>query len=307
MDATARAAAVSVVSNTFLVVTKIVVGLMMGSVSVMSEAAHSGLDLLAAGIAYFSVREARKPADAEHPYGHGKFENVSGVIEAALVLAAGVLIIYEAVWRLIEQAPVELLGLGMVVMGFSAALNLGVSTYLERVARLHKSVALKADALHLRTDVYSSLGVLGGLMLLRLTGWTWIDPVAAIAAALFILYSGWNLAREAFHPLLDHKLSDEEEAEIRGIIDVFNDRYLNVHALRSRRAGHESHVDLHMVVHRHEPVGKVHDLCDEIEASIAQRFPHAQVLIHVEPCDPDCEPCCAREAALGGARDRVQA
>ena len=179
-DQRVAAAWVSVASNSLLVVLKFIAGILVGSVSIISEAIHSANDLLASFIALFAVKTSSKPPDKEHPFGHGKVENVSGTIEALLIFVAAFLIIKEAVERLFHGVEMQTLGWGLAVMGFSAILNLGVSEYLMYVAKKTNSIALEADAMHLRTDVYTSAGVFVGLLLIKLTCYTIIDPIAAI-------------------------------------------------------------------------------------------------------------------------------
>ncbi len=163
MSGQSRAAAVSVASNSLLIFLKVTVGLVTGSVSVLAEAIHSSLDLLAAIIAFFGLRAADKPADREHPFGHGKWENVSGSIEAVLIFIAAVWIIYEAIKRILHGGEVELLGWGIAVMAVSVVANILVSRHLFKTAKIHDSLALEADAQHLRTDVITSLGVMAGV------------------------------------------------------------------------------------------------------------------------------------------------
>ncbi|MHB8945748.1 MAG: cation diffusion facilitator family transporter, partial [Bacillota bacterium] len=214
MDQRVSTARLSVVSNTLLVVMKLIVGLMMGSVSVISEAIHSGLDLAAALIAFFSLKQAAKPPDQVHRYGHGKIENVSGVIEAILIFVAAIWIIVEAVRRLAHGGTVEALGWGVAIMAISAVVNTIVSEVLFRVARKTESIALEADALHLRTDVYTSVGVAGGLALLKLTGLHILDPLVALGVAALIIRAAWELTMTAFRPLLDVSLPKDEEDQI---------------------------------------------------------------------------------------------
>ncbi len=291
MEPRARAAAISVLSNVTLVISKLAIGVTMGSVSVLSEAAHSGTDLLAALIAYVSVLQASKPADREHQYGHGKIENVSAVAEAVLILVAAGWITWEAVNRLLHGARLEALGLGIGVMAASSLVNVGVSRYLFGVAHRTDSVALRADAMHLSTDVWTSTGVLVGLVLVRLTGWHWLDSVAALIAAGLMVRAAWELTRESFYPLLDHRLPEVEEQAIQEIIARYQAQYVNVHRLRTRRSGAERHVDLHLVVHRNATLERAHELCTLIENDIRGAFPRTQVLIHAEPCSPDCAQC----------------
>lgn len=287
-----HAATLSVVSNTFLVAGKVSVGLFTGSVSILSEGIHSGIDLVAALIAFFSVQESGKPADERHRYGHGKIENISGTVEALLIIVAALWIIFEAADKLRHGAAVEQLGLGLAVMGVSAVVNIFVSAKLMRTAKATDSVALEADALHLRTDVFTSLGVLIGLAAIKLTGIALLDPVAAIGVALLIIKAGVDLTRQAFFPLVDVSLPADEEREIIDIIESFSANYLEFHKLRTRKAGPERHIDLHLVVPQELPVRQVHSLCDLIEAEIKRRFPGSHVLIHSEPCEPgQCEKC----------------
>ncbi|MDA8235957.1 MAG: cation diffusion facilitator family transporter [Clostridia bacterium] len=279
-----RAARISVISNTLLVVLKVLVGIIMGSVSVISEGIHSGLDLLAALIAYFSVKKAGEPADEIHPYGHGKYENVSGTVEALLIIVAALYIIYEGVRKLTVGVEVEALGLGMGVMGLSALVNFFVSRYLFRVAKETDSVALEADALHLRTDVYTSLGVLAGLVAIKVTGVTILDPIIAIVMALMILQAAYKLTKGAISDIIDTRLPDEEQAIIRNVLECCCDEYLEYHKLRTRKAGSERYIDLHLVVPKERPVSEVHALCDQIEADIKNSLPNTHTLIHIEPC-----------------------
>jgi len=307
VDPRVKAARVSVMSNTALVGMKLAVGLAMGSVSVISEAIHSGLDLVAALIAFFSLSAAARPADERHQYGHGKVENVSGVIEALLIFVAAIWIIIEAYKRLVTGGRVESLGLGMAVMGISAVVNIFVSRYLFRVARAKDSIALKADAMHLSTDVVTSLGVLLGLGLMSLTGIHLLDPLVAIAVAALIIRASWELTRQAFAPLLDIKLPREEEQGIVDIIRRHQGEYVEFHQLRSRKAGAERHIDLHLVVPQDRHVVDVHAVCDRIEDEIKLLFPASHVVIHVEPSDEYGEGArgAGGEPVAGGDRDEA--
>lgn len=301
MHPTAKAATLSVVSNTVLVGLKLGAGLAMGSVSVISEAIHSSLDLVAAGIALFSVRRSVQPPDEDHRYGHGKIENASALIEAVLIFVAAIWIIYEAGRKLAGGVEVEALGLGLAVMLFSGGVNYLVSAHLFRVARAHDSLALEADALHLRTDVYTSVGVAVGLGAIHLTGLELLDPLIAIGVALLIIKAAWSLTREAFLPLLDVRLPVEEERAVRELVESFAGEFVEFHKLRTRKAGPERHIDLHLVVHPTHTIDEVHDLADRIERAIEERWARASVLIHLEPCRSDECAICRNPCARGGA------
>jgi cation diffusion facilitator family transporter len=282
-DVAVRAARFSVLSNSVLAAAKVAAGLLMGSVSVLSEAIHSAMDLVAAGIALYSVRHSRRPADEGHPFGHGKVENVAGTVEAVLIFAAAVWIIVEAVRKLVRGVRVESLGLGLAVMGLAAAVNLVVSRYLFRAARQADSIALRADAMHLQTDVWTSAGVFAGLGVMALTGYHIVDPVAALVVAVLIMRAAWDLTREAFLPLMDTSLPPAEQQAIREIIARHRADFVDFHRMRSRRAGPQRHIDLHLVVHGDHTVAEAHALCDAIEREIQARFPRTDVVIHVEP------------------------
>ncbi len=289
-----KAASISVISNTVLVAGKFIVGLSMGSVAVISEAIHSSLDLLAALVAFFAVRVSSNPADTKHSFGHGKIENVSGTFEAILILVAAVWILVEAVTKLLHPGPIEHLGLGMIIMGVAATVNLFVSTYLMRIAKQSDSVALEADALHLRTDVYTALGVMGGLAGVWLTGWQWLDAASAIVVAIIIIFAAWELASEAFKPLLDASLSDEEISTITECIELHKNKYIDFHNLRTRKSGSLRHVDLHLTVCKYHTIEIAHNLADDIEAELSKQFSQIDTLIHHEPCSKNCEGCTIR-------------
>jgi len=292
VQTTVGAARLSVVSNTLLVVLKLVVGVITGSVSVISEAIHSGLDLVAALIALFSVSQSGRPPDRGHRYGHGKIENISALVEALLIFAAAVWIIVEAARKLVGGVEVESVGLGLAVMALSGTVNYFISEHLFRVGRAADSLALQADALHLRTDVYTSVGVAVGLGAIHFTGLTVLDPIIALGVALLIIKAAWDLTRESFTPLLDASLPEEDEEAIRGIVGSFADQFVEFHKLRTRKAGPERHIDLHLVVHADHTVAEVHELADRIEEAIKERWGRASVLIHMEPCrSTRCEAC----------------
>ena len=281
-------ARLSILSNSLLIVMKIFVGILTGSISIISEAIHSGVDLAAALIAYISVRISDTPPDECHPFGHEKVENISGVIEAALIFLASGFIIVEAAKKLLLHEPIGSLGIGFVVMFISAAVNFVVSKMLYKVAREEESVAIEADALHLKVDVYTSLGVGGGLLLIWLSGFvfskplTILDPVIAIIIALFILKESWEMMRNAFRPLIDSSISDEEIAVIKKSVARYNRFLIDVHEIRTRRSGKIKHIDFHLTVPDDMTVKEAHGICDEIENDIEKNIRNTNVLIHTE-------------------------
>lgn len=275
-----RTARLSVLSNSLLIILKVLVGIVSGSVSILSEAIHSSLDLVAAIIAFFAVKVSGNPADDRHQFGHGKVENVSGVIEALLIFIASGWIVYEAIGRFLHPGETEALGLGVLVMAVSAIANTFVSRRLYKVAKLTDSVALEADALHLKTDVITSAGVAVGLALIWLTGWHVLDPIIALLVAVIIIYESWMLLRKAFSPLLDTALSQSEMTKLTGILEEMEVQY---HNLRTRAAGHQRFVEFHLDVPAHETIETIHRQCDLIEARLEHEFRDISVIIHPEP------------------------
>jgi len=300
-----RIAALSVLSNSMLVIFKLIVGLFTGAVSVLSEAIHSAVDLVASLIAFFAVRAAGKPADDKHTFGHGKFENLSAAIEGLLIFVAAGWIIYESVQKLIYPEPVDNLQWGIIVMGISAIANTIISTLLFKVGRQTDSQALIADGLHLRTDVWTSAGVAIGLALYMLgrrlmpdLNLHWIDPVIAMGVAGLIIKAAWELTTEAATYLLDASLPDEEEKAIRAIIDNKRPQVLNFHNFKTRKAGSERFVEFHLVVNQHLTVKQAHDICDDITLQIKAQFNKTEVMIHTEPCLDQCQGACNGSCAI---------
>ena len=286
MSTKSRTARLSIFSNTALIIMNTVVGLISGSVSILSEAVHTIIDLMAAVMAYYSIKISDKPADEEHPFGHGKFENVSGVIEALLIFAASGWIIYHAINRLIEGEQIigdQGLTLGFIVMMVSAFINLIVSRRLYKVARETDSIALKADALHLSTHVYTSAGVGISLAVIYFTGWHFLDPIAAIVVASYILKEAFEILIEAFKPLTDNSLPEEEQLLIKEIIKKRTNKNMSFHMLRTRKTGSDREIDFHLEVPGDMHVDDAHTLCDDIEEEIKESLANVKVTIHVEP------------------------
>ena len=297
MNPKVKVARLSLLSNSSLIIMKLIVGLFTGSVSIISEAIHSTMDLLAAIIAFFSVKISDRPADDTHPYGHGKVENISGVIEALLIFVASVWIIVEAVRKIMNPSEIESVGVGFIVMFISAAINFIVSKKLYKVAKEEDSIALEADALHLKTDVYTALGVGMGLFLIWVTNLIWstnltyLDPIIAILVAIFILKESFELLKTAFNPLLDIKLSDEEIEIIKDNISKYSSVFCNYHDLKTRKSGRIRYIDLHLVFPENKSIKEAHDICDKIEHDIEQVLKYAEVMIHLESSETTCN-CC---------------
>jgi len=292
----ANTARLSVISNTALVLMKFVIGFASGSVSIISEAIHSSMDLIAAVIAFFSVRKSSEPPDAGHTFGHGKFEDISGLIEALLIFIAAILIIREAAMKLMggesEALTPDLLILGIAVMGISGLVNWYVSSRLLNVAKQTESIALESDAWHLRTDVYTSLGVMFGLVLIKLTGIAILDPLVALGVAVIIMKAAYDLSVRSLSDLIDHSLPYEDNRRIEEIICDHASIYAGFHGLKTRRSGPEVFIELHLVMPGEITVLQSHDLADHLEADLVLEYPRANVTIHIEPCtEGKCNRC----------------
>ncbi|NPU84644.1 MAG: cation transporter [Syntrophaceae bacterium] len=306
-----RVALLSVASNSILVVMKLVIGLMIGSVSIISEAIHSGVDWLAAVIALFSVKTSSLPADSRHPFGHGKIENISGTIEAVLIFVAAGWIIFEAVKKILHPEPIEDIGWGVGVMLLSACANIVVSEKLFKVGRKTDSIALQADAWHLRTDVYTSAGVMASLALIWLASWifpdmnlNWLDPAAAIGVALLIIKAAYDLTMQSARDLLDVNLPREEEDWIRRRILEQRPVVHGFHHLRTRKSGHFRFVEFHLQMDPHMSVESSHKITEDLSNLIERQYPETSVTIHVEPCNGDCVGHCLEGCLLSPDKRR---
>jgi cation diffusion facilitator family transporter len=279
-----RAAALSIVSNTLLIALKLAAGVATGSIAIITEAAHSGIDLVASVVAYFSVRKADEPADASHPYGHQKVENLAAAIEGMLILVGAGIIVYESVRRLTEGAQIESLGIGIAVIGFSAVANFGVSSYLFHQARVTDSPALEGDAAHLRTDALTSVGVLVGLVLVEVTGLTELDAITALAVAVAIVVAGLRIITRSSRVLVDEALPPDELEAVRDAIERHGaPEVVGFHKLRARRAGSRRYVDLHVQFEDGTTLQRAHEISHELQGAIRSRVRGADVLIHLEP------------------------
>ncbi len=307
-----RVALLSVISNTVLVLLKLAVGISIGAVSIISEAVHSAVDLLAAIIAMAAIRVSGRQADADHPFGHGKYENISGAIEALLIFVTAIWIVWEAVRKLQHPEPMEAVDWGVAVMLVSVIASILVSSRLFKVGKETDSIAITADAWHLRTDVYTSLGVMVGLgaiwvgrRILPGVDLEWVDPVAAIAVAALITKAAWHLTAESVRGLLDTGLRVDELAWIRDLLAGLRPQVIGYHHLHTRKAGATRSIEVHIVVDGDLTVTQSHALTERIDAGIRERFPRTRVMVHVEPCGHDCDALC-RAGCLVPERQRPE-
>ncbi len=280
------AAGVSILSNSFLIALKIVVGLISGSISILSEALHSLVDLAASFIAFFSVMKSSEPADDDHPFGHGKYEDLAGFVEALLIIVTALYIVWIAAEKLIKTGAEHHFetDLGIIIMLFSSVLNFIVSRYLFYMAKKTDSIALQTDAEHLSMDVYSSVAILLGLFAVKFTGLYILDPIFAIIVAAIILRTGLSLTKKAANNLLDGALPTADKEEIKTVLNDFKERGLmGVKSVKTSKSGSKRVIQLTIFLPCKMTLLDGHTLCDEIEKNIAEKFENVSVIIHAEP------------------------
>jgi len=270
---------------------KVVVGLLTGSISIWAQAADSSLDIFAVVLTFLTIGFSARPADREHPFGHGKVEDVAAFVQAILLLVAVIVIDYSAVRRILHGEVLQLTEAGIAVMAVSMTVSIFLSRHLFRVARRTGSIALEANASNIRGDIYSTAGVLAGLLLVRLTHINIFDPIIALAVSLLILRAAFNVGRMAIGGLVDVRLPKEEEDLLMALINEHTGQLVGVHRVRTRRSGSQRHIDLHLVMPRGASVEEAHAMCDHLEQDIEAKLPRANVTIHVEPCDVSCAQC----------------
>ena len=275
-----------------LTVLKLGVGILSGSVGVISEGIHSFLDLISATVAFFTVREAGKPADRGHPYGHGKIETLSSLFESLFLVAAAGVIIAEGLEHFRHPHPIQHANLAIGTILISLLVSYWVYHENTKAAQATESSAIKVNALHFFSDVIASAGILSGLIFMKLTGWLLIDPIMAFAVAGYILLISAKQVKEAMLELTDTQLPDSEIKQIEAVFKKFNDKAIEAHDLRTRRSGATRHIDFHLVVCGKMSVNESHAVCDEMESEITKIFSEASVNIHVEPCETQPGYCC---------------
>lgn len=291
-----RAAGLAAATSVAILALKLGAYLLTGSVALLSDAAESVVNVVAANITLISLLVAVRPPDEGHQYGHAKAEYVSSATEAGLIAIAGAVVIVTAVNRLLHPQPLTRIPLGLVLLVVATGTNLAVALYLLRISRARNSVALEASAKHLLADVITSAGVFVGVGLVALTGWGPLDPIAAILVGGQILWMGGSLLRRSLGGLLDERLPPDEEARVRQVFDEHRSDIIDYHAMRTRRAGADRFIDLHLVLHRKTTVGEAHDLTDHIEEHLKEALPGVDVTIHVEPCEASCRRCAQTSA-----------
>lgn len=256
-----------------------------GSVGLLSDAVESVVNLIGGVMALAMLTVAARPADEDHAYGHGKAEYFSSGLEGGLILVAAISIAVAAVMRLLTPKPLEAIGIGLAVSAVASIINLGVAILLLRVGRNHNSITLEANAHHLFTDVWTSVGVIVGVGLVAMTNWLWLDPVVALLVAANIVWTGVRIVQRSVGGLMDVALSAGDMATVRQVLQTYEQSGIQFHALRSRQAGARKFVSTHVLVPGDWTVQRGHELLDRIEADIRRALPDAAVFTHLESLD----------------------
>ncbi len=264
-----------------------------GSTALFADAMESTVNVVAAGLMVVSLMLSARPPDEDHPYGHGKVEFLSAGIEGAAIAVAALLILVESIQELIAGPELQRLGVGMGIITVCTAINGALGLHLVRVGRRTTSMALEADGRHVLTDVWTSVGVIGGLGVVQLTGWVWADPVLAIVVALNVVREGVRLLQNAFAGLMDHADPETLDAAVEAIAATRGESWIDVHGLRSWRSGARRHFDLHMTVPRYFDVERLHRIHDRVEEALLGGDIHGgDVVVHFDPCKASLCPRC---------------
>ncbi len=285
-----RTARFSLGSAVFLCLSKLVTGLLSGSLGVLASAMDNVAAIVMSAVNLLSIAKASDPADETHPYGHGKVEAAATLFQGAVITLTGAGLALEAVRRLMKGQAPEGTGLdaGIFVMVFSVAASWFVSSRIRKAGEATGSTALMADSLHFRTDLYSGAGILFSLLLYRFTGWRWLDPGVALAVGAFILTAARPLVAGAARDLLDPGLPPETVRAIEEVIERHRPMVRDWHDLRTRRSGSEMHVDFHVVLCREQTLEEAHRVADHLEHEIHELLGNVHVVTHIDPCGMEC-------------------
>ncbi|MCW8858709.1 MAG: cation diffusion facilitator family transporter [Deltaproteobacteria bacterium] len=282
-----RAASFSICGALGLAIIKLFIALMSGSMAVMASAIDSLLDILMSGVNFMAIRQAEQPPDECHPFGHGKFETLATLFQALVISLSGGWIIYESVVRLTEGKQLGNINQGIGVLAFSAVVSWFIANHLRKVARETDSSALEADSLHFRMDIYTNLGLMAGLLMIRWFAIHWLDAALSIVVASYILHEALQLIKRSLTDMLDHELPVEIQQQVHQLISSHGGPLAGYHGLRTRRAGSMKIMDFHLEVCKDMTVNEAHELTDSLEKKIEREIPGADVIIHIEPCRVD--------------------
>ena len=259
-----------------------------GSVGFMSDAMESVINLIASIVAFISLTIAAQPADKKHPFGHDKAEYFSSLTDGLLITLASFGIAYTAINRIYHPQPLEELNIGMALSMVATLINFGVAIFLLRYGKRHNSITLEADGHHLMTDVYTTVGIVAGIFLVKLTNWQLLDPIMAIIVSISILFTGIKLIVRSTDGLMDQKLSEKDMILIKEILDNYKIQGVDYHALYTRQSSSKRFITFHLLFSGDITLGEAHEISKAVEIEIAEKIPNSDIFIHMEPMnDPD--------------------
>ena len=289
MDVKQKASLFAVLSASVLAASKFIVGLMSGSMAVVSSGLDSLLDVFMSVMNLFAIRTAAKPADVDHHYGHGKVEDLAAVGQSVVIILSGVIIIYRAVDAFLEGQTITYSYFDLPVMCFSLGISLAVSMVLRRVGKKTGSHALQADALHYLSDLYSNSGAILAIILTFYTGKSLFDLVFAVIIGLIIVFSALKILKGGVSGLMDASIPDQIEEEIEAVLENKPYPFAGYHKMRTRFSGSRKYVDFHLLLCRKLTIDEAHQLANDVEEEIAKKVSLIDVVVHVEPCEHVCE------------------
>lgn len=278
-----RCALISIVASVGLIALKLTFGIITNSVSILASAVDSFLDLSASSVNYFSIRKSVKPADDEHRFGHGKAEGLAGLFQCFIIGVSSLYLIYLSLERIFDGAELSSLDIGIAVIGFSIAASLLLARYIQRVARETDSIALKADSLHFRVDVYANIGIVIGLIVIKVTGAELIDPIVSIALAGLILWTAKDIVVQSVDILMDRELPEQIVNDIEEVIFKYQPSVKSYHKMRTRNAGSKKFIEFHLVLDHTLSFVRSHEIAEEIIKEIEARVPGSELTVHVDP------------------------
>ncbi|HEX8141856.1 MAG TPA: cation diffusion facilitator family transporter [Pyrinomonadaceae bacterium] len=282
--AKSSAARLSMLAAAFLILLKSATGFLTGSISVWASLLDSAMDIFASAINLVAVRAAARPADEDHAYGHGKAESLAGLFQALVIAASGAFLIWEAGHRLFNPRATSSEWIGIMTMLVAIVVSAALVRRLRRVARETESLALRSDAIHYASDIFTNSGALLALLIIVLTGWQTVDPLISMMIALYILWSAVSVGRESMDVLMDRRLPADIDERIAEIVHGFRERgVLGFHDLRTRRSGSQKFIELHLEVERDKRLEEAHDITVQVLRAIEARIPRSRVQIHTDP------------------------
>jgi cation diffusion facilitator family transporter len=280
----AKATIVSISVAILLALLKTIFGVISGSLAVIASAVDSILDIISSSINYYAIKKAEAPPDENHPFGHGKFESLAAFIQSIIIMISGGFILYKSYLKIIHNSSVSNLSQGIYIMLFSIIITLFLVIYLNKTAKTENSNVLKADALHYEIDLFTNIGVLASLIIIKYTNFHYIDPLVSVIISLYIIFEAVKLAVEVSKDLLDAEIDSETKQQIIDILNDFDEFHLDFHNFRTRKAGSKMFVDFHLTLCQNLPLRDAHKICEKIENSIKNKIKDVDVIIHIDPC-----------------------